>query len=225
MRSRPPVGRKFIWTAELDTILRRAYGSARTRVELSTNLNSIQKSAGFTRNVILGRAVQLGLAFSTRRRWTTEELRILEERAGQATPKALAVKLNRTHDSVKARMKELGLSARISKGYTQDDLRQLLGVSARSIKKWLALGWLRLVQERIPEASVIRFLRLHSEEYHLGHVDQAWFKGLLFPAFNFAAQRPEHAKRVGAGHPVLTQELICNDRVLLQSSSPEMEVA
>ncbi len=206
IQSRPPVGRKFLWTSELDAILRRAYQDSHTRAELSSNLNDLQKRTGFTRNVILGRAVQLGLAFSSRRTWTTEELRILEERTGQATPQAFVITLNRTHGSVKAKMKEMGLSARVSEGYSQDDLRQLLGVSARSIKKWLAMGWLRMMQGRIPEASVVKFLRLHSEEYHLGRVDQAWFKGLLFPAFNFAAQRMENAKRPGPGHPVAGRE-------------------
>jgi hypothetical protein len=129
--------------------------------------------------------------------------------------------LNRTYGSVKAKMKQLGLRARSSEGYTQDDLRQLLGVSIRTIEKWLSLGWLRMAQERIPEASVIRFLRLHSEEYHLGRVDQAWFKGLLFPAFNFATERPRDASRttssgamVGLTTPYFTSE-----------SEPEMEVA
>src|SRR6266571_5057954 len=87
MKGRPPAGRKFIWTVELDNVLHRAYQDAHTRVELSTNLNSLQKKTGFTRNVILSRAVQIGLAFSTRRPWTTEELRILEDRAGQVIPK------------------------------------------------------------------------------------------------------------------------------------------
>ncbi len=187
--------RKFVWTSELDGILQRAYQHATTRVELSANITHLQRRSGFTRNVILSRAVQLGLSFSNRRAWTVEEVAILQARAGSATPKALAVKLKRSHSSVKAKLKELSLSARISEGYTQDDLRQLLGVSARSIRDWLAWGWLRMVQERIPEASVIKFLRLHSEQYHLGRVDQAWFKGLVFPAFNSTEQKAEVPRR------------------------------
>jgi hypothetical protein len=187
--SREPARRKFVWTSGLDEILRRAYKNANTRKELSTNLSNIQRGSGFTRNVILSRAVQLGLSFSTRRPWTEQEVETLEARSGQATLKALAVRLNRTHSSVKAKLKELGLSGRLSEGYTQDDLRQLLGASTRSIKHWLACGWLRMVQGRIPEASVLKFLRLHSEQYHLGRVNQAWFKGLLFPAFNGNAHR------------------------------------
>jgi hypothetical protein len=186
---RRPARRKFNWTSEWDEILRSAYKNANRREELSTNLDNLQRLSGFTRNVILSRAVQLGLSFSTRRPWTDEEADVLEERAGQATVKSLAARLNRSHSSVKARLKHLGLSARVSEGYTQDDLRQLLGTSARSIGHWLAQGWLRLVNGRIPEASVLRFLRLHPEQYHLGRVNQAWFKGLLFPVFNRAPRR------------------------------------
>lgn len=194
--ARPSARRRFVWTPGLDEILQRAYRHARNRAELSSNLADLQRRSGFTRNVILNRAVQLGLSFSTRRAWRAEEVELLKAEAGRTTPRALAVKLNRSHGSVKARLKELGLSGRIREGYSQDDLRRLLGVSARSIKTWLARGWLRLVQERIPEASVIRFLRLHSEQYHLGRVDQAWFKGLVFPAFNSLERRPDVRGRV-----------------------------
>lgn len=187
---RPPAGRKFIWTSELDEALQRAYKSAHTRAELSANLSHLQRKAGFTRNVVLRRAVELGLSFSTRRPWTPEELRTLEDFAGRTSLKGLSLKLKRSHASIKGKARELGLSVRFSEGYSQDDLRQLLGVSAASIATWLAAGWLRTAGGRIPEASVIRFLRLHSEQYHLGRVDQAWFKGLLFPAFNSAVQRP-----------------------------------
>jgi hypothetical protein len=186
---RRPTRRKFNWTPEFDEILRRSYKNANRREELSANLDDLQRKSGFTRNVILSRAVQLGLSFSTRRPWTDQELTVLEGRTGHATVKALATRLSRSHSSVKAKLKDLGLSARFSEGYTQDDLRQLLGASTRSIRHWLARGWLRLVNGRIPEASVLRFLRLHSEQYHLGRVNQAWFKGLLFPAFNRTPQR------------------------------------
>lgn len=200
-----PTRRKFNWTPEWDEILRRSYKNANRREELSTNLDNLQRASGFTRNVILSRAVQLGLSFSTRRPWTDVEATVLEERSGQATVKSLAASLNRSHSSVKAKLKELGWSARVSEGYTQDDLRLLLGVSTRSIKHWLARGWLRLVNARIPEASVLRFLRLHSEQYHLGRVDQAWFKGLLFPAFNRTLQRQPESDHACKGYSAQTQ--------------------
>ena len=45
------------------------------------------------------------------------------------------------------------------------------------------MGWLRVQQGRVTEPSIIKFLREHPEEYRLSRVDEAWFKGLLFPAF------------------------------------------
>jgi hypothetical protein len=210
---RQPAGRKFVWTSELDEILRRAYKNAETREDLSTNLNHLQRLSGFTRNVILSRAVQLGLSFSTRRPWTEEEFKVLEERAGQESVKALAIRLKRTHSSVKAKLKKVGLSARLSEGYTQDDLRQLIGASSRSIRLWLASGWLRMVDGRISEASVLKFLRLHSEQYHLGRVDQAWFKGLLFPAFNRTAQRGAEVDQARVAHAAEAQSAMRNNHI------------
>jgi hypothetical protein len=188
IRSRLPANKKFNWTAELDGRLRQSYQRARTRAELTVNLDLIQRLSGFSRVVILNRAATLGLAFCQRRPWTVDEIDMLREQAGSITPGAIAEKLNRTHASVRAKLKQLEISARISEGYTQDDLRYLLGVSPKSIKKWMAWGWLRDVAGRIPEASVVRFLRQHSDQYHLSRVEEAWFKGLIFPAFNHITQ-------------------------------------
>src|SRR5579864_1664118 len=69
IRRRPPANKRFIWTFELDERLRRAYQSASTRATLTENLNALQKITGFTRVVVLNRAAELGLAFSTRRPW------------------------------------------------------------------------------------------------------------------------------------------------------------
>lgn len=63
------------------------------------------------------------------------------------------------------------------------DVQYLLGVGGRSIKKWIKLGWLRVQNDRITEASMVKFLREHPEEYRLNRVDETWFKGLLFPSF------------------------------------------
>jgi len=223
MLARPCVQRKFVWTPELDGILRRSYTHAKSRAELSASVTDLQHRCGFTRNVILSRAVQLGLSFSNRRGWTEAEVEVLRIYAGRATPKALATKLNRTHSSIKAKLKELSLSARIREGYTQDDLRQLLGVSTKSIKDWLAWGWLRMVQNRIPEASVIKFLRLHSEQYHLGRVDQAWFKGLVFPAFN-SAERKDDAPRRNL-HRVESSTAELQKPYVISEAGPGVDVA
>lgn len=186
MTGRPNPRKRFVWTAELDALLVSAYRRARNREELSRSLSALQLRTGFTRVVILTRAVHLGLSFARRRLWTEEETALLESCAGRYSPASIARKLRRTFASVKAKAKELELSVRVSEGYSQADLAELLGASPTSIRRWCHSGWLPLIAGRIPEAAVARFLRLHPHEYQLRRVDEAWFKGLLFPAFNSA---------------------------------------
>src|SRR5216684_3651398 len=188
LRGRSPQNKKFHWTPGLDEKLRRAYQRAQTRTDLTYNLHLIQRSCGFTRVVILNRAAVLGLAFGQRRSWTNEEMEILTELAGRTTIRAIAKKLSRTPASVKAKLRQLEISARVREGYTKDDLRLLLGVSAKSIRNWVDCGWLRVVNGRIPEPSVARFLRQHPDQYQLSRVEEAWFKGIVFPAFNQVSQ-------------------------------------
>src|SRR5260370_5243117 len=188
MQRRSPQNKKFHWTQELDGRLRQAYQRARTRAGLTANLDQIQRSCGFTRVVILNRAVVLGLAFCQRRPWTTTEIDMLREHAGKSAVGTLTKKLGRTHASIKGKLKQRDVSARITDGYSKEDLRVLLGVSAKSIRNWIAWGWIRVVAGRIPESSVARFLRQHPDQYQLSRVEEAWFKGLVFPAFNQVPQ-------------------------------------
>lgn len=194
MTGRPNPRKRFAWTTEFDALLVSAYRRARNREELSRSLTDLQLRTGFTRVVILTRAVQLGLSFSRRRPWTPEETTLLESCAGHYPPASIARKLRRTFASVKAKVKELELSVRVTEGYSQADLAELLGASPASIRRWCRIGWLPLLNGRVPEVAVARFLRLHPREYQLRRVDEAWFKGLLFPAFN-SADANSHATR------------------------------
>lgn len=151
---------------------------------LSANLDVLQRLSGFTRVVILSRAAALGLSFDRRRPWRFDEVATLCDCAGRMSVGAIAVKLGRTQPSVKGEIKQLGLSSRIAEGYSQQDLQELLGVSVRSIRRWIALGWLQIGNQRISEASVIRFLRAHPDQYQLSRVEEFWFKGLMFPALD-----------------------------------------
>jgi len=188
LQRRSPQNKRFHWTPELDGRLREAYQRAHTRAGLTANLNVIQRSCGFTRVVILNRAVVLGLSFCQHRPWTMDAIDVLRENAGKNSVGALAKKLNRTHGSVTAKLKQIQVSRRISDGYTKEDLRVLLGVSAKTIRNWIAWGWMRIVAGRIPESSVAKFLRQHPDQYQLSRVEEAWFKGLIFPAFNQVPQ-------------------------------------
>ena len=188
IRRRLPQNKRFHWSPELDAKLRHAYQRARTRIDLTYNLDLVQRSCGFTRPVILSRAALLGLVFCQGRPWAPEEIDMLGEHAGTTTVCAIAKKLDRSPASVKAKLKQLTISARIREGYSKEDLRHLLGVSAKSIRNWVSRGWLRVLNGRFPEAGVARFLRQHPDQYQLRRVEEAWFKGLIFPAFNRVPQ-------------------------------------
>jgi len=184
LQRRSPQNKRFHWTPELDEKLRHAYQRAQTKADLTCNLDLIQRSCGFTRVVILNRAAALGLVYCRRRPWTKEEIGILGEYAGISSVGALAKKIDRTPASVKAKLKQLEISFRVREGYTKEDLRLLLRVGAKSIRNWVSRGWLRVVNGRFPESAVAKFLHQHPDQYQLSRVEEAWFKGLIFPAFN-----------------------------------------
>ncbi len=188
IQTRPNPNKRFFWTPELDQELQLAYQEARTRRELSENLDVFQKRSGFTRIVMLARATQLGMS-AKRKRWSPEEVEVLSEAAGTLSKAAIARKLKRSYWSVKAECSRLQLSSRLSEGYSRNDVQHLLGVGQRSIRKWITWGWLRVQEGRVTETSMIKFLREHPEEYRLSRVDEAWFKGLLFPSFGIKRDR------------------------------------
>jgi hypothetical protein len=183
MMSRSNPRKKFVWTEALDQALTRTYQSSKRREELTKGLNHFQRLTGFTRIVITSRAGALGLSFVERRKWTAEELEFVREHAGELSHSAIARRLKRTNYSVKAKVSQLALSLRVREGYSIDDLRSLLGVRASSVRRWVVAGWLRLQNDRVSETSVRQFLFEHPEEYSLRRVDEAWYKGLIFPTF------------------------------------------
>jgi DNA-binding CsgD family transcriptional regulator len=182
IKARPNPTRRFWWNPELDRQLRAVYQEAHTRRELTEGLNTFQRQSGFTRVVVLARATQLGLSSDTRR-WTPAEIEVLGDLAGTLSKSAIARKLGRSYWSVKAQCSRLCIQSRIISGYSRVDVQYLLGVGPRSTTKWIKLGWLKLHNDRITEASMVKFLREHPEEYRLSRVDETWFKGLLFPSF------------------------------------------
>lgn len=188
IKSRPNPNKKFVWTSELDLRLRSAYTNARDRKELTANLDYVQKLTGFTRVAILSRAAESGLSVR-KQRWTAEEVYILREQLGKQSKSAIARKLRRSYWSVKAQVSKLELSARLTEGYSERDLIDVLGVGRRTVQQWIARGWILQRNGRIPERTIAKFLRAHPEQYNLRRVDEAWFKGVLFPTFGRALDR------------------------------------
>jgi len=183
--SRKLSSKKFNWTDGLDSILKRSYRTARDRNELIRNLTYIQRLTGFSRFAITSRASGLGIARIKKQAWTAAEIFQLRELAGTCGRSTLAKCLGRSEYSVKAALKRLRLSARVSEGYSRTDLVELLGASATSVRRWERLGWLTFeCYGRASEAAVRRFLKMHPDQYQLSFVDEAWFKGLLFETYN-----------------------------------------
>jgi hypothetical protein len=84
----------------------------------------------------------------------------------------------------------------------------LLGAGPTSVRRWERLGWLVFgYYGRASEASVRRFLKLHSDQYQLSFVNEAWFKGLLFESYN-SAQYGRRERNSSAG---LAQNEICSN--------------
>jgi len=183
MKSRPNSNRRFVWDDHLDARLTAAHARSSSRQELTRNLDALQYSTGFTRIVLISRAARLGISYSERRSWSVTELDFLHGNIGSMSVSLIARKLSRSYYSVKAQIARQELCGRVLDGYAKQDLAQVLGVGRKRVDFWLARGFLICRGGRIPEHSVLRFLKNHPEEYRLGFVDEAWFKGLLFPSF------------------------------------------
>ena len=178
--------RKHVWTPQLDERLRRTYKSAHSREALSEGITRIQRLTSFPRSVIVSRAADLGLAIRRGRLWNSREIAALREEAGIRPVSVIARRLKRSYYSVKGELHRLQLSARMVDGYSQQDLQRLLGVSSKRVRQWIELHWLTIKDGRVPENEVVAFLKRHPNEYQLNRVEEAWFKGLVFPAFNSA---------------------------------------
>jgi hypothetical protein len=190
---------------------------------LTRNLNLFQRASGFTRVVILARAGMLRLSACNRHPWTGAEIEVLTEKLGQVSKSEIARHLGRSYYSVKARIASMGLSSRISDGYSQHDLQQLFGVGADRVRRWITRGWLQLDKGRVTERSLERFLRQHSEEYQLSRVDEAWFKGMLFPSFGRSRGTTQDSGRRSVGLRVTGFPAGWHEQLALAVTSTEAE--
>jgi hypothetical protein len=181
---RPNARKKYFWTTTLDAMLRRAYMNAQNRVDLTAALDHIQRISGFTRFVIVAHAKELGLSFCEPHPWSPVEIAFLQEHMGSLSRRAIAVKLGRTSYSVKGKASRLDIRLRVLQGYSREDLSQLLGTGIKQVRRWIQSGWIKEEAGRTPERSIAAFLRRHPEQYRLSRVDDAWYKGLLFPSFS-----------------------------------------
>jgi len=179
--------KKFHWTDGFDAALKRAYQTARGREELIRNITFLERLTGFPRFVIIGRAAALGVARMKQRAWTPAEIERLRGLAGCLGRRAIARRLGRSEYSVKAELRKLRLSLQFRNGYTRGDLASVLGASPKTVRRWEHVGWLTTIDDRFPEQAIRKFLLNHPDQYQLARVDEAWFKGIVFPRFNSVA--------------------------------------
>jgi hypothetical protein len=195
--------RKYNWTPVLDDELRRIYSdNGDSRIRLSEALRAFQKRVGFPRGTISIRAMHLQITVIKMNPWTRKHDLMLMQMAGVKSMDFMAKTLHRSFQSIQSRLTVLKLSRRCIEGYSRSELMQVLGVSQVTTRKWIARGWLhpKPSTDRIPEEQVIRFIKAHPEEYSLKRVDEAWFKGMLFPSFGLNAHRGERAHVSGVEH-------------------------
>jgi hypothetical protein len=186
-RCMPPTSRKqYFWTPDLDERLRRIYADhAHNREALGAGITALAKQMRCPRYIVSNRAGELRIRTGRGKPWIREDVEFLRESAGNKSIEFMMKALKRGQVSLLSKLWELRLSWRVTQGYSRQDLTEVFCVSAYLVGRWIERGWLRPVPStnRIPEEQVLHFIKKHPEEYSLKRVDEAWFKGMLFPSF------------------------------------------
>lgn len=179
-----PPNRKYILTPERRAFLQQHY----RRIDA----NEITKHAlfrGIPKWRVWHWAGDLGLTCSGNK-WTPEQETYLEMHYHHKTLAELAERLQHTQGEILARCKLLGIK-KVSHGYTLADVAWGLGVSEKTLTKWIELGWLQ-ADKRVMERSdnrhiwhissrAIRLLvRYHYNEINQHKVDWLWLMDVIF---------------------------------------------
>lgn len=172
---------KYHWTPELDARLRRCY-QAKNKTALGIEIAEFVRRTGFKRHIVQNRAQKLGLRLWTCERWEPEDIAALREMAGEMRPYKIAQLMGRSEFSVCNKLWMLGLARHMPDGFSRNELSQLMGVHHIKIERWIQRRWLSLNDEdRIPYATVARFLWDHMEEYRFAACEEWWLKTMLKP--------------------------------------------
>jgi hypothetical protein len=96
-----------------------------------------------------------------RRPWTREEEQELFMRAGYEPVKAIAQNLRRSEHSVRFRLKNLSISARVADGWSLRRLQRTLHLSHRRLQHLIGNGFLRVRDPRVSAISLADFCERH----------------------------------------------------------------
>jgi hypothetical protein len=191
----PPLSRKvYFFSADQDERVRRSYAEhAHNREALGEAITALAKHMKCPRYIIFNRAAQLRVRTIRGKNWTAKEVQFLRDNVGIKPLAQIRRALKRGHSSVISKIADMQLSRRVLEGYSREDLASSFCVSKYLVSKWISSSWLIPDRDtdRVPESSVRRFISKHPEQYSLKRVDEAWFKGMIFPAFG------QHAHGMG----------------------------
>ncbi len=182
---------KYRFTADLDERLRKAY---REHGRLSGKIRAIDdlvKVTGWPRWVFRNRALRMGWCQRQYTKWTAEQVELLEEMAGSVGLRMMSNRLGLPMAAIAHKLQALGLSRVVAEGYTRHQLSNLMGVKQARINEWIGRGWLLFdeVDERVPQASVERFLWKYMEKYRFASCEEWWLKRMLNPRLGDGVRR------------------------------------
>ena len=172
---------KYPWTPEMDAQLTRIYRGSRNKTELTRGLTAFGTRYRMPRYILINRAQTLDLRQRRQTTWTKAEAERIRELAGDKTIADIALQIGRTEGAVKQRISILGLSGKITEGYSHRELAALFGVHHNTIMRWVGRGWLDIACGRITHESVERFVWNHIHEYRFAACDETWLKMTLKP--------------------------------------------
>lgn len=93
----------------------------------------------------------------TLRRWTEADDDKLLNWAGYEDVEKIARRLNRSERAIRFRLSALGMSAKVSDGWSMRALRKMLRVSPDRLRRLMASGMLRVSDARVTAHSLVRF--------------------------------------------------------------------
>jgi len=117
----------------------------------------LKRHPGCSRRAVWRIAAKLGLTraqgnspkMGKRREWSGSDETSLYELAGYEFAASIAQAIGRTKAAVQCKLLSQGESSRISDGYTLKDVRSLLHVHPKRVRRWITNGWLRVYDRRI----------------------------------------------------------------------------
>lgn len=110
------------------------------------------------------------------RRWKEDEIQKLEDLSGTYTVATIARKLGRSFDAVNIKMNRLGILGfeKSTDLLTMNQLCQMIGVEARTVKKKWADKGLRIFRKGnyvvVRQEDLIKYLKNHPEDWNAANV-------------------------------------------------------